>query len=98
MTRIESVDWVRRVRCPGDKRVQYAELTDYGQEVLTKAAPNHVDHVRRLVFDHLNTLQVRQLGVIAEQILEQLVTRETCSALRSEDQPLTSSRDDGTHS
>src|ERR1700692_55635 len=31
MTRIETVDWVRRIPCPGDKRVQYAELTDRGR-------------------------------------------------------------------
>ena len=80
MTRIERLNWVRRVRCPNDKRVQYAELTDSGQEVLTDAAPNHVEHVRRLVFDHLTASQVRQLGVIAERILQQLVPSETCSA------------------
>lgn len=96
MTRIESVDWVRRVRCPSDKRVQYAELTDCGQEVLAEAAPNHVDHVRRLVFDHLTTLQVRQLRIIAERILEQLVSRETCAAIT--EPAMTSGRDDGTHS
>ena len=55
MTRIERADWVRRVPCKSDKRVQYAELTDRGQAVLAEAAPAHVGHVRRLVFDHLTS-------------------------------------------
>ena len=80
MTRIERVDWVRREPCPMDKRVQYAVLTEVGQEVLTDAAPGHVGHVRRLVFDHLTASEVRQLGIIAERILGQLVSREACSA------------------
>jgi DNA-binding MarR family transcriptional regulator len=78
MTRIETVDWVRRMPCPGDKRVQYAELTDRGKAVLEDAAPSHVCHVRKLVFDHLTDAEVSQLGVIAERILQQLVPREVC--------------------
>jgi DNA-binding MarR family transcriptional regulator len=80
MTRIEKLGWVRRVPCPSDKRVQHAELTDRGQAVLTEAAPNHAAHVRRLVFDHLTASEVRELGVIAEKILQELVPREACSA------------------
>ncbi|MGO9344060.1 MAG: MarR family winged helix-turn-helix transcriptional regulator [Acidimicrobiales bacterium] len=79
MSRLEKADWVRRVPCPSDKRVQYAELTDLGQSVLTEAAPGHVAHVRTLVFDHLTASEVRQLGIIAEHILQQLVPRGTCS-------------------
>ncbi len=72
MTRIERLDWVRREPCPSDKRVCYAVLTDHGQSVLTHVAPGHVSHVRRLVFDHLTTTQVRQLCRIADAILPQI--------------------------
>jgi DNA-binding MarR family transcriptional regulator len=80
MSRLEKADWVRRVPCARDKRVQYAELTERGQSVLTEAAPCHVAQVRSLVFDHLSGPEVRQLGIIAEQILRQLVPRGVCSA------------------
>ena len=80
MTRIESDGWVRREPCLEDKRVFYAVLTDAGQAVLAEAAPGHVAHVRRLVFDHLNEDQVHQLAVITERISEQLVAAETRSA------------------
>ncbi len=73
MTRIESVDWARRMPCGSDKRVQYAELTERGQSVLEDAAPSHVCHVRKLVFDHLTDLEVSEMGAIVERILRQLV-------------------------
>jgi DNA-binding MarR family transcriptional regulator len=72
MNRIEKLDWVRREPCPSDKRVFYAVLTDRGHAILTEAAPGHVSHVRRIVFDHLSTTQVRQLCRIAEAILPQI--------------------------
>jgi DNA-binding MarR family transcriptional regulator len=60
------------VPCLDDKRVLYAVLTEDGQAVLAEAAPGHVAHVQKLVFDHLNAAQVRQLKTIAGRILEQL--------------------------
>jgi len=79
MTRIEKADWVRREPCTNDKRVFYAVLTDRGQHVLAEAAPGHVTHVRRLVFDHLTPEQVRQLKHIADSILAQLVSGDACA-------------------
>jgi DNA-binding MarR family transcriptional regulator len=78
VNRIEKLGWVRREPCPKDKRVFFAVLTDRGQTVLSGAAPGHVAQVRRLIFDHLSSTQVRQLRRIAEQILPQLVG-EACS-------------------
>jgi DNA-binding MarR family transcriptional regulator len=72
MNRIERLDWARREPCPSDKRVCYAVLTDRGHAILTQVAPGHVSHVRRLVFDHLTTTQVRQLCRIADAILPQI--------------------------
>jgi DNA-binding MarR family transcriptional regulator len=80
MTRIEKADWVRREPCTNDKRVFHAVLTDRGQAVLAEAAPGHVSHVRRLVFDHLSPAQVHQLKHIADSILAQLATGDACGA------------------
>jgi DNA-binding MarR family transcriptional regulator len=78
MKRIEKLGWVRREPCPQDKRVFYAVLTDRGDNVLSRAAPGHVSQVRQLIFDHLTASQVRQLRVIVERILPQLVDDDAC--------------------
>jgi DNA-binding MarR family transcriptional regulator len=41
-----------------DRRVMKAMLTDQGLETLRTAAPDHVDSVRRHIFDHLDDSQV----------------------------------------
>ncbi len=69
VARHEERGWVRRERCPTDRRGQIAVLTDAGFDVLAAAAPGHVDTVRRLVFDGLSPIQVEQLGAISEAFL-----------------------------
>jgi DNA-binding MarR family transcriptional regulator len=51
-----------------DRRVVLAVLTDEGMAMLEKAAPVHVDGVRRNLFDHLERAQVRQLGDALEAV------------------------------
>src|SRR5262252_1578566 len=48
--RLEERGWVRRLKCPTDKRGAFAVLTDAGFEVLAEAAPGHVESVRRHLF------------------------------------------------
>jgi len=69
VTRLESRKWVRRKPDPSDGRSTLAILTDKGRAVLVEAAPGHVEAVNRLVFDVLTAAQARQLGVIADRIL-----------------------------
>src|ERR1700683_3854112 len=49
--RLEKSGWVRRDACPSDRRGANAVLTDAGRRVLTAAAPDHVESVRRHLFD-----------------------------------------------
>jgi DNA-binding MarR family transcriptional regulator len=70
--RLEENGWVRRVRCPTDKRGSFAVLTDAGFAVLQAAAPAHVDSVRRHLFEQLTPEQVRALGDISLRIATQL--------------------------
>jgi DNA-binding MarR family transcriptional regulator len=70
--RLEDNGWVRRVRCPTDKRGSFALLTDAGYAVLAEAAPAHVDSVRRHLFEQLTPEQVRALGEISARIATQL--------------------------
>jgi DNA-binding MarR family transcriptional regulator len=72
--RLEENGWVRRVRCPTDKRGSFAVLTDAGFATLQAAAPAHVDSVRRHLFDQLSPDQVRALGEISARIASQLAS------------------------
>jgi len=78
MNRIEKEQWVRREPCKNDKRVYFAVLTARGEAMLAHAAPGHVAHVRRIVFDHLTRAQIRQLRNIGERILPQLAPGQGC--------------------
>ncbi len=55
-----------------DRRVMKAMLTDQGFETLRTAAPDHVDSVRRHIFDHLDDSQVDALAAIFTAIGEGL--------------------------
>jgi DNA-binding MarR family transcriptional regulator len=68
VARLERDGLVRRVSCPSDKRGTYALLTDHGYDVLTGAAPAHVETVRRVLLDPLSRTQVAQLGRIVDAV------------------------------
>ena len=61
-----------RVPCPTDRRVQFAELTGAGRELLASVAPGHVAEVRRRVFDLLSERDVAHLERIATKLLAAL--------------------------
>jgi DNA-binding MarR family transcriptional regulator len=54
--------WVRRERCPSDRRGTFAVLTDDGYAQLVEAAPTHVRGVRSHLIDRLSP---RQLSNVA---------------------------------
>jgi DNA-binding MarR family transcriptional regulator len=70
VARLEDRGWVRRRIDPADRRASLATLTDEGWAKVTASAPEHVNEVRRLIFDPLSKAQQRQLGQIAERILK----------------------------
>lgn len=69
VARLEERGWVQRLECPTDRRGQVAQLTDAGFTALEAAAPHHVEHVRRSMFDQLTTDQVAQLTAISEALI-----------------------------
>lgn len=69
---LERRGWVRREPCPENRRYTYAVLTDTGWEKVTTAAPQHVEAVRRLVFDPLTTEQIEAVREIGERIVDQV--------------------------
>ncbi|HZD37644.1 MAG TPA: MarR family transcriptional regulator, partial [Actinomycetes bacterium] len=72
VARLEREGMVRRQRCPSDGRGTFAVLTPRGRNVLTGAAPAHVEEVRRQVFDHLTPAQVHELRRISDAIRSRL--------------------------
>ena len=69
---LEGRGWVERQRCPTDRRVQYARLTDAGMRALEQAAPGHVAEVRRTVIDLLTRKDLADLERIARKIASPL--------------------------
>lgn len=69
VARLEEAGWVRRERCPTDRRGNLAVLTDAGLAQLRQTAPGHVEEVRRALFDRLSPQQVTQLREICETLL-----------------------------
>lgn len=68
VTRLQEAGYVDRQEAPGNRRNQLAVLTAQGQQLLDRAAPGHVEAVRRAVFCALTPEQVRQLAEIGEAI------------------------------
>jgi len=72
ITRMDARGLVRRDACEGDKRGMFAVLTDKGLEAIERAAPAHVESVRR---HYLDWLTPEQLDVIRSgygPVVEQL--------------------------
>ncbi len=69
VARLEQQGWVRRSRCPDDRRSTLARLTDAGHAALAAAAPGHVTTVRKHLFDRLTCEQVGQLREICRSVL-----------------------------
>jgi DNA-binding MarR family transcriptional regulator len=67
-TRLENRGWLKRWPDPADGRTTLASLTTAGRKTLVKAAPGHVETVRRLVLDPLTKAQIRQLRDVNTRI------------------------------
>jgi DNA-binding MarR family transcriptional regulator len=68
VARLEEAGWVRRKKCPTDRRGNIAVLTDEGFAALVKATPGHVATVREQLFDALAPEQVEALTAICEAV------------------------------
>lgn len=62
-----------------DRRVMMAVLTDSGRATLERAAPFHVESVRRRIFDHLDEGQVAALESIFTAINDALHADPACT-------------------
>jgi DNA-binding MarR family transcriptional regulator len=76
VARMQRRGLVAREECTTDKRGAFVVLTDAGREAIEKAAPGHVDTVRRLVFDGLSGEQVAMLETFVGRVLSRLAPAE----------------------
>ena len=76
VARMERRGLVAREECTTDKRGAFVVLTDAGRDAIEKAAPGHVDTVRRLVFDGLSGQQVAMLETFVGRVLSRLAPAE----------------------
>lgn len=71
---------VRREPSAADKRVMMAVLTDSGRELLERAAPSHVDSVRRNFIDLLSQREIAALASAFAKVRAALATsQDSCS-------------------
>jgi DNA-binding MarR family transcriptional regulator len=66
---------VARSPSPDDRRVMLAVLTDEGYSLLERAAPHHVDSVRRHFIDLLDPVEVKAFGSAFAKVREAISAR-----------------------
>jgi DNA-binding MarR family transcriptional regulator len=69
ITRMERRGLVTKRKSEGDARGVVVSLTDEGMRRLQSAAPDHVESVRRVVFDHLEPEQYAHLKAFMEGVM-----------------------------
>jgi DNA-binding MarR family transcriptional regulator len=72
ISRMEQRGLVRREECESDARGSVVVLTKQGLRTLEKAAPQHVESVRRHIIDVLSPDQIKALGDITETVVSHL--------------------------
>lgn len=72
LTRMERRGLVKREECSDDGRGAWVRLTAQGRAAIERAAPAHVETVRRLVFDALTREEVDALSTVIEKMLARL--------------------------
>ena len=68
---------VSREPSPDDRRVMLAVLTDAGYELLVRAAPHHVEGVRRHLIDQLDRREVEALASAFTKVRDGLLASQT---------------------
>ena len=72
VTRMEGRGLVVREECPEDRRGAFVVLTDRGREAIERAAPGHVDAVRRMVFDGISAEDLAVFTRVVDAITERV--------------------------
>lgn len=82
IARMEAAGYVSRGTTPEDGRGVVATMTDAGYELLSSAAPGHVESVRRNLVDLVAPGDLAAVGRVFDQVADNLVTHHPESELR----------------
>jgi DNA-binding MarR family transcriptional regulator len=63
---------VARVQSTEDGRVAYAQMTTKGMDLLKVVAPQHLETVRRIMFNHLTSNEVKSMASGLSKVAEHL--------------------------
>ncbi|MEV7864604.1 MarR family winged helix-turn-helix transcriptional regulator [Streptomyces sp. NPDC088124] len=72
VTRMAKRGLVAREECPDDGRGAFVVATPAGYEAIGEAAPQHVEHVRRLFVDALPPDELKTFGRLSRRILDHM--------------------------
>ncbi|MFJ8808360.1 MarR family winged helix-turn-helix transcriptional regulator [Streptomyces sp. NPDC102490] len=72
VTRMAKRGLVAREECPDDGRGAFIVATPAGYKAIEEAAPQHVEHVRRLFIDALTPNQLTTLGRLSQRVLDHM--------------------------
>ena len=79
LTRMEKRGLITREECVEDGRGLMVRVTDAGRKAIEKAAPAHVENVRRYFFDLLSKDELDTLAAVLDRVLENLTRDNACS-------------------
>ena len=82
IARMEATGYVTRGTTPEDGRGVVATMTEAGWELLVKAAPCHVESVRRNLVDLVPAADFEAVGRVFDRVADHLVTRHPESEIR----------------
>ena len=83
--RMEQRGLVVRENCPSDARGSFVRLTEAGLDAIVGAAPEHVETVRKHLFDLLTREQIETLGDITTVVVDHLTGCPTQTPSQLED-------------
>lgn len=72
ITRMAKRGLVSREECPDDGRGAFIVATPAGYKAIEEAAPQHVEHVRRLFIDALTPNQLGTLARLSKRVLDHM--------------------------
>ncbi|KAA0943217.1 MarR family winged helix-turn-helix transcriptional regulator [Streptomyces apricus] len=72
VTRMTKRGLVAKEDCPDDGRGAFVVATPAGYKAIEEAAPQHVEHVRRLFIDALTPHQLSTLGRLSGRVLKHM--------------------------
>jgi DNA-binding MarR family transcriptional regulator len=91
LTRMARRDLLERSNCSADRRGAFVVLSPEGRAAVERAAPAHVESVRRYLFDGLSAEVVDSWAAVSQHVVERLAeSGEACAtdcAAADDDQP-----------